>query len=76
VCLSDIDLLAHQAGVFGDPPSDSTARRTLDGIDEAALTRIAKARARVRRHVWGLLALRPGGSRGSSWQASSWPGGS
>jgi hypothetical protein len=22
VCLSDIDLLAHQAVVFGDPPSD------------------------------------------------------
>jgi hypothetical protein len=61
VCLSDIDLLAHQVGVFGDPPSDSTARRTLDGIDEAGLTRIAKVRAAVRRHVWHLLALRPGG---------------
>jgi hypothetical protein len=24
VCMSDIDLLAHQAAVFGDPPSDST----------------------------------------------------
>jgi hypothetical protein len=44
-----------------------TRRRTpplagpLDGIDEAGLTRIAKARVVVRRHVWGLLALRPGG---------------
>ena len=51
VCLSDIGLLAHQAGVFGDPPLESTARRSLDGIDEAGLTRIAKARAVVRRHV-------------------------
>ncbi len=61
VCLSDIDLLAHQAGVFGDPPSDSTTRRSLDEIDERVLTRITKARAVVRRQVWGLLALRPGG---------------
>ena len=59
--MSDIGLLAHQAVVFGDPPSDSTARRTLDGIDEATLSRIGKARAGVRRHVWNLLALRPGG---------------
>ncbi|MEN3305358.1 MAG: hypothetical protein V7603_1560 [Micromonosporaceae bacterium] len=61
VCLSDIDLLAHQAGVFGTPPSDSTARRTLDDIDETGLARIGKVRARVRRHVWHLLTLRPGG---------------
>ena len=31
--MSDINLLAHQVGVFGDPPSDSTVRRTLDGLD-------------------------------------------
>jgi hypothetical protein len=35
-CMSDISLLAHQVGVFGDPPSDSTVRRTLDGLDDAA----------------------------------------
>ena len=59
--VSDINVLAHQVGVFGDPPSDSTVRRTLDGLDTATLKRIAKARARVRRHVWDLLAKRPGG---------------
>src|SRR5262249_6066143 len=59
--VSDINLLAHQVGVFGDPPSDSTVRRTLDGLDSATLKRVAKARARVRRHVWDLLAKRPGG---------------
>jgi hypothetical protein len=61
VCLSDIDVLAHQAAVWGDPPSDSTAYRTLEGIDESALARLGKARAVVRRQVWNLLALRPGG---------------
>jgi hypothetical protein len=46
----------------GRPGTGNVCRGpTLDGIDEAGLTRIAKARARVRRHVWGLLALRPGG---------------
>jgi len=59
--MSDIALLAHQAAIFGDPPSDSTVRRTLDSLDTTALTRIAKARAKVRRHVWDLLARRPGG---------------
>jgi Transposase DDE domain group 1 len=59
--MSDINLLAHQVGVFGAPPSDSTVRRTLDGLDPAALSRIAKARAKIRARVWGLLAARPGG---------------
>jgi hypothetical protein len=59
--VSDIGLLAHQVGVFGDPPSGSTVRRTLGGLDTAALKRVAKVRARVRRHVWDLLATCPGG---------------
>jgi hypothetical protein len=54
-------LQAHQAALFGVVPSDSTTHRTLAGLDEAMLARIAKARARVRRRVWGLLHLRPGG---------------
>jgi len=61
VCMSDIDLLAHQATIFGDPPSDCTAGRTLDEITDSVLTRLGKARAAVRGHVWNLLALRPGG---------------
>ena len=59
--MSDINLLAHQVEVFGDPPSDSTVRRTLEGLDTAALKRIAKGRRKVRRRVWDLLAKRPGG---------------
>jgi hypothetical protein len=59
--MSDIALLAHQAKVFGDPPSDSTVHRTLTLFDDTLLRRIAAVRAQVRRHVWHLLTLRPGG---------------
>jgi hypothetical protein len=51
----------HHGPLFGPGVSDSTARRTLAALDEATLTKIAKARARVRRHVWSWLHLRPGG---------------
>ncbi|MEH0573218.1 MULTISPECIES: IS1380 family transposase [Streptomyces] len=51
----------HHRPLFGSAASDSTARRTLAVLDEATLVKIAKVRARVRRHVWSLLHLRPGG---------------
>jgi hypothetical protein len=54
-------LLLHHRPLFGPAASDSTARRTLAALDEATLVKIARIRARVRRHVWGLLHLRPGG---------------
>jgi len=59
--MSDIRLLAHQALVFADPPSEATVRRALAGLDETALGRIGKARAKVRARVWDLLARRPQG---------------
>ncbi|KAB1920376.1 IS1380 family transposase, partial [Micromonospora sp. ALFpr18c] len=59
--VTDIDLLAHQAPVFGDPPSDSTVRRCLTGLDPVTLGKIGKARATARRRVWDLIAGRPGG---------------
>ena len=56
VSMRQIVLLAHQAEVFGDPPSDSTVRRALDeAADPAALARVARARAKVRAHVWALI---------------------
>ncbi|EST38747.1 hypothetical protein N566_05710 [Streptomycetaceae bacterium MP113-05] len=62
VNLSDAEQMqAHHQGLFGPPVSDSTTRRTLTAIDEEALARIARVRARVRRHVWSQLVLRPGG---------------
>jgi hypothetical protein len=54
-------LQLHHRPLFGLAASDSTARRTLAGLDEATLAKIARARATVRRQVWGLLRLRPGG---------------
>lgn len=54
-------LQLHHRPLFGPAASDSTARRTLAALDEATLAKIAKVRARVRRHVWSLLHLRPGG---------------
>jgi hypothetical protein len=62
--VSDIAILAHQGALFGAPPSDSTVRRTLQPFDGVLLTRIAKARARVRAHVWGLIAVT---ERGFPW---------
>jgi hypothetical protein len=54
-------LQLHHRQLFGSAASDSTVRRTLAALDETALARMAKVRARVRRHVWSLLHLRPGG---------------
>ncbi|MFJ3404139.1 IS1380 family transposase [Promicromonospora sp. NPDC090134] len=60
--LSQVErMLAHHAGTFGSCGSDSTLWRTLDSIDERALKRLSRARARSRRTVWRMLAARPGG---------------
>jgi hypothetical protein len=50
--MSDIALLDHQGLVFGPPPSDTTVRRTLELADDKTLRKVAKARARIRAHVW------------------------
>jgi hypothetical protein len=59
--LSDIAVLAHHAAVLGDPPSDSTVRRALAEIDHESAAKLARARAKVRAHVWALIGARPGG---------------
>ena len=51
-CMSDIAVLVQLAPVLGAAPSDSTVRRTLIHAGSRAGTRIAQARARVRRHMW------------------------
>ncbi|MEO3825429.1 IS1380 family transposase [Actinomadura sp. B10D3] len=62
VNLSDCERLwAQQVAVFGAPVSDSTIHRALAATDDELLARISRARAKVRRHVWSLLRLRPGG---------------
>jgi len=49
--IADIDVLRHQAQVLGPVASPATVWRALDELTPAALKRIDKARARVRRHV-------------------------
>lgn len=51
----------HQQRVFGPAASDSTMHRMLAAFDEDMFVSLSRARARVRRVVWTLLALRPGG---------------
>ena len=59
--MNDIALLAHQEPVSGAAPSDTTVRRTLELADPATLDKIARVRAKVRAHVWSLIAARPAG---------------
>jgi len=59
--MNDITLLAHHAPVLGPEPSDTTVRRTLELADPATLDKIARVRARVRAHVWSLIAATPAG---------------
>src|SRR5258708_10280802 len=59
--IGEIDTLGHQGELFGPVASDTTAWRTLSQCDGVALARISKARAKVHRHVLGLVTARPGG---------------
>jgi hypothetical protein len=54
-------LQQHWRRLFGRPVSDSTLRRTLEAVDGPVAARIERVRAAIRRVVWTLLALRPGG---------------
>ena len=57
--IADIDTLRHQEGVLGPVASAPTVWRTLDEATPVALARVERARAKVRRHVWGLLPRLP-----------------
>jgi hypothetical protein len=59
--MTDITLLAHHRPVLGAEPSDTTVRRTLELADPATLDKIARVRAKVRAHVWSLIAATPAG---------------
>ena len=54
-------LQAQHAAVLGAPASDSTGHRVLREWNGNTRLRIARVRAKARRHVWSLLHLRPGG---------------
>jgi len=53
---ADIDVLRHQRQLLGPVASAPTVWRALDELTPAALRRIERARARVRRQVWAQLA--------------------
>jgi len=57
--IADIDTLRYQSEVLGPVASPPTVWRTMDEITPAALKRVERARARIRRHVWGLLPTVP-----------------
>ena len=57
--IADIDTLRHQTGLLGPVASAPTVWRTLDEASPSVLRRVEKARAVVRRHVWGLLPAVP-----------------
>ena len=54
--IADIEVLRHQEPVLGAVASQATVWRALDEISTGQVKKIAVARARARRHVWGLLA--------------------
>ena len=57
--ISDLRVLADQPALFGDVASVPTTWRTLEAVDEAALERIASARATARAEAWA-AGLDPG----------------
>jgi hypothetical protein len=50
--IAGIAVLGQLGPALGTAPSASTVRRVLDLASDQVLTRIAQARARIRRHVW------------------------
>ena len=48
----DLRVLADQPDLFGEVASVPTTWRTLEAVDEAALERIAAARAKARAEAW------------------------
>ena len=59
--MSGIAVLEHLSLVLGEPVTWQTLRRTLDLAGPGTLEKIAQARARIRAHVWELIAARAGG---------------
>lgn len=52
ICVSDVAALRDQPALFGEVASDATIWRTFQGIDEAVLDGLRRARAEARAVVW------------------------
>jgi hypothetical protein len=57
--IADIDTLRHQTALLGPVASPPTVWRSLDEVTPAALTRVERARAKVRRHIWSQMSRLP-----------------
>ena len=57
--IADIDTLRHQTAALGLVASPPMVWRSLDEVSPAALKRVEKARAKVRRHVWSQMSGLP-----------------
>jgi hypothetical protein len=64
--MSDLAVLRDQGELFGSVASDPTLWRTLNDIDDLQRDKLAAARARTRRHVWGRVVARHGAIPASS----------
>jgi hypothetical protein len=51
-CLSDLQVLRNQPGLFGEVASQTTAWRVVEAIEQSVLERVQRARARARARVW------------------------
>jgi hypothetical protein len=58
--MSDLATLRDQGELFGPVASDPTLWRAFSEIGPAERDRVARARARTRAHVWGLIQARHG----------------
>jgi Transposase DDE domain group 1 len=58
--LSDLAMLRDQGELFGPVASNPTLGRTLDEVGGTQRSRLARARAATREHVWSLIAKRHG----------------
>jgi hypothetical protein len=58
--MSDLATLRDQGELFGPVASDPTLWRALNEIGPVQRDRLARARARTRAHVWGLIQARHG----------------
>jgi hypothetical protein len=57
--IADIDTLRQQSELLGAVASPPTVWRSLDEVTPAALRRVEKIRAKIRRRVWSLLPAVP-----------------
>jgi hypothetical protein len=62
--IADIEVLRHQGEVLGPVAAPATVWRALDAVDPAALVKVARARAKVRRYVWSRLPTLPASRAG------------